>query len=67
MQRLASHEISDYCPYCGSSICLVIDSSLDTQQYIEDCEVCCRPISIHINWQDEETMQLSLLQENDVY
>jgi hypothetical protein len=32
------------CPYCGETIEVVIDRSLPHQNYIEDCQVCCRPI-----------------------
>jgi transcription elongation factor Elf1 len=32
------------CPYCGEAIISVVDGSAGTQSYIEDCEVCCRPI-----------------------
>ncbi len=35
------------CPYCGERISVLIDTSVDSQQYIEDCEVCCRPILIN--------------------
>lgn len=35
-----------YCPYCGEPIELVIDPSMDPQEYIEDCFVCCRPIIV---------------------
>ncbi len=34
------------CPYCNQSITMLIDLSVDSQTYIEDCEVCCRPIEI---------------------
>jgi len=34
------------CPYCGERISILIDLSIDEQQYFEDCEICCRPISI---------------------
>lgn len=34
------------CPYCGEPIELVIDPSMESQEYIEDCFVCCRPIII---------------------
>ena len=37
------------CPYCGESITLLIDASVDTQQYIDDCAVCCRPIQVGIH------------------
>lgn len=32
------------CPYCWQEISFVLDLSIDAQSYIEDCEVCCRPI-----------------------
>jgi transcription elongation factor Elf1 len=35
------------CPYCHQKISMLLDVSVDdTQVYIEDCEVCCRPIQI---------------------
>ncbi|MEM8893101.1 MAG: CPXCG motif-containing cysteine-rich protein [Bacteroidota bacterium] len=34
------------CPYCGEEISMLIDPSIRSQQYIEDCEVCCNPIEI---------------------
>ena len=36
------------CPYCGESIAIVIDLSVDEQSYIEDCSVCCRPITFSV-------------------
>ena len=37
-----------HCPYCGESIEIVVDDSIEHQQYIEDCWVCCRPINIEV-------------------
>lgn len=37
------------CPHCGEEIEIVIDASEPTQSYIEDCSVCCRPITITVN------------------
>ncbi|MBT3922690.1 MAG: CPXCG motif-containing cysteine-rich protein [Nitrospina sp.] len=34
------------CPHCGQSISVLLDLSVPVQEYIEDCEVCCRPIEI---------------------
>jgi hypothetical protein len=34
------------CPYCWERITLVIDLSVESQDYIEDCFVCCQPIQI---------------------
>jgi Cysteine-rich CPXCG len=36
------------CPYCGESIDLLVDMSIDHQRYVEDCSVCCRPIEIDV-------------------
>ena len=33
-----------YCPYCGEGNALVVDCTVETQEYIEDCTVCCRPM-----------------------
>ncbi len=34
------------CPSCNAPISVLIDGSAGDQTYIEDCEVCCRPLSI---------------------
>ena len=59
--------ISDYCPYCGESIELVIDCSIDQQSYIEDCFVCCRPITVSVYCADGDTEpRVRLMHENEV-
>lgn len=35
-----------HCPYCGESIEVIVDDSAGDQRYIEDCQVCCRPITV---------------------
>lgn len=37
-------EVEVQCPYCWEQITLLVDGSIEMQEYIEDCEVCCRPI-----------------------
>ena len=38
------------CPYCGEVVEIVIDKSGGaTQDYVEDCEVCCRPWKVHVS------------------
>lgn len=59
-------EIQSLCPYCNAVISLLIDTSIEQQQYIEDCEVCCRPITINLVYTDELNFRLQLLQENEV-
>jgi len=53
------------CPYCGESISIVIDCSLDQQQYIEDCEVCCKPINLNIDILEDGKIKLSSSTEYD--
>ena len=44
MPHLPTADIA--CPYCGETITLVVDDSAGDQRYIEDCHVCCRPITV---------------------
>ena len=34
------------CPYCWQAITMIIEPTEQTQQYVEDCEVCCNPIEV---------------------
>ena len=34
------------CPYCWEEISMILDPSIASQTYIEDCEVCCNPIEL---------------------
>jgi hypothetical protein len=34
------------CPYCWESFETLVDPSGGTATYVEDCQVCCRPIEI---------------------
>lgn len=47
----AVHEKSVNCPYCGESITVLVDDSMPEQNYVEDCQVCCRPIVLDV-WTD---------------
>jgi hypothetical protein len=38
-----------YCPYCGEGIEMILDASGgEVQEYVEDCEVCCRPWAVRV-------------------
>ena len=37
------------CPYCGEVVELTLDADGGaTQDYVEDCEVCCQPWQVHV-------------------
>jgi hypothetical protein len=42
------------CPYCSERISMVLDTSVKRQKYIEDCEVCCKPIEIRYTVEGDE-------------
>ena len=41
------------CPYCWEEISMLLEPSSTEQQYIEDCEVCCRPRGIEFIFDKE--------------
>jgi transcription elongation factor Elf1 len=49
---LMEHQFT--CPYCGEEISMVLDLSVGRQTYIEDCEVCCKPIEISFTVEDDD-------------
>jgi hypothetical protein len=58
-------ETTVQCPYCWESFSLLIDGSVECQEYVEDCEVCCRPIDyvIEIDELDRVSVQARLQDE----
>ena len=41
-----------FCPYCGESISVLVDDTASDQSYIEDCQVCCRPLVLQVGIED---------------
>jgi hypothetical protein len=46
------------CPYCGETFTTIVDCSEDTQSYIEDCYVCCRPIRFTVRCENGELISV---------
>jgi hypothetical protein len=57
--------VSLECPYCGETIEVLIDCTVLRQEYIEDCQVCCKPISISVRVEDDDTPQVEARQEDE--
>jgi hypothetical protein len=53
------------CPYCGESISILVDDSLPEQNYVEDCQVCCRPIVLDVAVDVEGDVAVSARCENE--
>ena len=47
------------CPYCWENISMLLDTSLPNTSYVEDCEVCCRPIQITTAFDNGELISFS--------
>jgi hypothetical protein len=53
------------CPYCGEDIAILLDPSTDGQEYVEDCQVCCRPIAVRVDLDDDGMPHASLGREDE--
>ena len=43
------------CPHCGVELSVRLDlSGGSSQKLIQDCETCCRPIEMTVEWKDGE-------------
>jgi hypothetical protein len=48
-----SRFVSVQCPYCGECFETAVDWSVGAFRYIEDCHVCCQPIELAGDVDDE--------------
>lgn len=62
-RMLDTREIA--CPYCGETISLLLDASAGSQRYIEDCHVCCRPITVMLEVDADGDAQVSVQSEDE--
>ena len=47
----AETSASVYCPYCNETVEISLDpGSGASQQYVEDCEVCCQPWAVSVEY-----------------
>ena len=59
------NEVEIECPYCGERITLLVDSSAGFQEYIEDCQVCCRPMNIFVTVNEDDLPQVEVRREDE--
>jgi transcription elongation factor Elf1 len=53
------------CPYCWEQISMLMDLSVPAQEYLEDCEVCCHPIMISFQVENNEISYFDAFQALD--
>lgn len=54
-----------YCPYCGEANEVLVDCQEAGGEYIEDCQVCCRPIIFNITVDSAGNLSASVRDENE--
>jgi len=58
-------ETSIDCPYCGESIDVLLNPDEADQSYVEDCQVCCRPIVFNVMEDVDGDLQVTVRVENE--
>lgn len=53
------------CPCCGERISIVVDASVGAAEYVEDCEVCCRPLVLTVDVDEQGEATIHARSEND--
>jgi len=53
------------CPYCGESFEVLTDLSAGSARYIEDCQICCRPIELVLELDDVGALRALRAQRSD--
>ncbi len=48
------------CPFCGQRMELAIDTSIASQRFTTDCEVCCRPFEVSVESEPGEILSLEV-------
>ncbi|WP_221801082.1 CPXCG motif-containing cysteine-rich protein [Oceanobacter mangrovi] len=55
-----------YCPYCGERLDVLLDPQELGLQYIEDCQVCCRPMTMLISEAANGELEVSVWTSDEV-
>lgn len=53
------------CPYCWETLDIGVDPSVQEQEYVEDCQVCCQPILLKVTIDDDLTPHVEAHAENE--
>jgi hypothetical protein len=55
-----------HCPYCGEAVELLLDpAGGDLQEYVEDCEVCCRPWRVEVTYDETGAPSVELFTDDE--
>jgi hypothetical protein len=58
---VADTEAEVQCPYCGEIVIIALDpDGGHVSEYVEDCEVCCQPWQVHVEYHEDGHADVTL-------
>ena len=64
--KIMKDEASYTCDSCGEEIVVPVDLSAGTsQEYVEDCPVCCRPNVVHVEVDEDGEVRVWAAREEE--
>jgi hypothetical protein len=74
MEEEADNSAVAHCPYCGEPNELALDpvggqeqGYGEAQSYVEDCQVCCQPWTVQVQWYDGEAHVQLFTEDGEAY
>ena len=59
LDSLSDADIQVTCPYCGEEVAITLDpDGGPSQEYVQDCEVCCRPWQVYVKYGREGAVEV---------
>jgi hypothetical protein len=49
------------CPYCWQDISMLLDPDMSIEEYVEDCQVCCNPISVRFEIDEDRVIKFEAI------
>jgi transcription elongation factor Elf1 len=53
------------CPFCGEPNDVFVETSEGSQNFIQDCEVCCQPIGIRARVHGEDDVEIDVVRSGE--
>ena len=63
MSQLEEQSVT--CPYCWESISVLLDPGDSDTSYVEDCQVCCRPVLFRLSVDARGSLAAEVSREDD--
>lgn len=57
-ELLVQHDVT--CPTCWETITVLFDLTLEDQTVVEDCQVCCNPMTIRFRAENGELVNVEV-------